>query len=210
MRLVTRLFGLVAVGAFVASVAGGQTCLGYSSFAAGKMNITGAAHFENHATSYGAELNMTHMGMGQHHIIGVWVNENTYESVGGVTPDNTTSFGAMLGWEMKNSMGWEWCPAINVGYTTTIKQLDAGGMIGIGKDMRSMGGFSLAPFLMGGFDYRHMDCTGCDNKTAGEYGIGVGVRMTSGIQITPSVTKTTFDNDKAVFHAAITFPFGGM
>ena len=105
MRSVTRLAGLVAAAALVAGPLGAQTCLGFSSLAMGGMNVTPAAHFYDGGTSYGAQLNIGHMGMGMDHIIGVFVNENTYDNVAGVSIDNTTTFGANLGIQKKNSMG---------------------------------------------------------------------------------------------------------
>jgi hypothetical protein len=57
MRAVTRLFGLVATSAIVASAAQAQTCLGFASLATAPRNISGMANFMDGANSFGAQFN---------------------------------------------------------------------------------------------------------------------------------------------------------
>ena len=210
MRSVSRLAGLVAATVLVAGPLGAQTCLGFSSLAMGGMNVTPAAHFYDGGKSYGAQLNFGHMGMGMDHIIGVFAQENTYDDVGGVSISSNTTFGANLGIQKKNSMGWEWCPQIGVDYTTgDTKVLGLDAVVGIGKALSNMGGFTPVPFAWGGFGYTKPDCTGCSSDSHGVYGAGLGFRMKNNVQVTPSFSKTTMSGDKSVFHVGVTITLGG-
>jgi hypothetical protein len=202
----TRLFGLVAAGTLVAGSVQAQTCMGFSSFTAGSMNVSALAEFADAYTGWGGQLNIGHGG--GKHILGVKAVMNMPDADGA---DNTTTLGGHLGLNMSTSSGIEWCPVVNVNYTTgEPKVLGFGGHLGIGKALGSMGSFSLVPFGMAGYSYAKADCDGCEGDGDIDLAGGLGFRFNNGMQITPSVYKSMAEGSKAVFRAAVTFPLGGM
>jgi len=203
----------VAAGAFVTGTAQAQTCLGYSSLASGRMNISGAAHFFDGATSYSAQVNMGVMGHGHSHLVSLFAQENTYDdiTVGGVTvrTDNNLTFGGGLGVQVRSSRGLEWCPQVGVDYMTgDSRVLGLQGVLGMGRALAPMGAVSLVPYLWGGVRYQKPDCDNCGDETSAVYGAGLGFRLTAGQQATPSISRTSQAGAKTVFHVALTFPIG--
>ena len=203
----------MAVAALVTGTAQAQTCLGYSSLANGRMNLSGAAHFFDGAASYGAQLNMRDVGLGQRHFLSVFAQENTYDdiNVGGttVTTDNNMTFGGGLGLQIRNTTGLEWCPQVGVDYMTgNTRVLGLQGVLGIGKALSPVGAVSLVPYLWAGVRYQKPDCDNCGSETSAVYGAGLGFRLRAGQQVTPSVSRTSEDGAKTAFHVAVTFPVG--
>jgi hypothetical protein len=213
MRGVSRLIGLVVAGAFIARASPAQTCLGYSSIANAGTNISGAAHFYDGGTSYGAQLNMGAMLHGHRHIISVFAQENTFDdvTVGGttVTTDNNMTFGGSLGVQLRNSTGFEWCPQVGVDYMTgDTKVLGVQAILGVGKALSPVGAVFPVPFLWGGVRYRKPDCDSCGGDTFAAFGAGLGFRLHAGEQLTPSVSRTSESGARTAYHVSVTFPIG--
>ena len=201
MRAVSRLFGVVAVGAVLAGSANAQTCLGFSSLKTHKMNIGANAWFADGATSFGGQFNTALSSL----FLGVGAGITTYDAEG---YDSDMNLDARLGFE-KESGKLSWCPSAEFGYSKNgAEGAEAakaiGGRFGLAYEA---GGSSMKfiPFGHIGID-KLLDCDGCDTDT--NFGAGLGIRFNNGMQISPQFTKSTADGADMVFGVSVSFPFG--
>jgi hypothetical protein len=201
MRAVTKLFSVAAVIALSASTVQAQSCLGFASLGAGRMNINGVAQFSDGANSYGARLNMAH---GSNHFIGLNAGVTTHD-VG----DSDKDVGVSLGWD-KKSDDVMWCPEVGASYAMGGNDVNAFGLmgrVGIAREWTASS-MTWVPFAWGGVMWNKPDCDGCDGDTNGVFGGGIGVRMSNGVQVSPQLSKSTATGSDVVFGATISIPFG--
>jgi hypothetical protein len=204
MRVVSRLVGVVAVGAIMAGSAGAQTCTGFSSLQTHKMNIGANAWFHDGATEFGGQFHTALSSL----YLGVNAGIVMFDDILGIEIDNATKIGAQLGLE-KMSGKISWCPQAEFGYS---KQGDAdasktiGGRFGLGYEA---GGSSMKfiPFGHVGLTMLLDAPEGADDNDV-DFGAGLGIRFNNGMQISPQFKKSTTEGSKAVFGATVSFPFG--
>jgi hypothetical protein len=209
MRVVTRLFGVAAIGAVVAASAQAQTCNGFSSLQTHKMNIGANAWFADGATSFGGQLNTALSSL----FLGVGAGITTYDIDGA---DNDMNLDARLGFE-KMSGKISWCPQAEFGYSKNgaegaeaVKSF--GGRFGLAYEA---GGSSMRfiPFGNVGLSKGLDVCDGvpdefeCDDTDV-DFGAGLGIRFNNGMQLSPQFQKSTTEGSKAVFGVTVSFPFG--
>jgi len=206
MRAVSRLFGVVAIGAVVAGSAGAQTCNGLSSLKTHKMNIGANAWFYDGATSFGGQFNTALSSL----FLGVGAGITMYDDIGTVSIDNTTNIDVRLGLE-KESGKISWCPQAEFGYDKSSAdgaeaQKTIGGRLGLAYEA---GGSSMKfiPFGNIGFDKLLDACDLCDDSDV-NFGAGLGIRFNNGMQISPQFMKSTADGSSVVWGATVSFPFG--
>lgn len=207
MRAVTRLFGLVAAGALVAGSAQAQTCSGFPAFSAGLMNLSAMLQSGNDITTFGGVLNLSH-GAGAPHVITAGLAMNTFDAPPGADDNNMSM---LIGGSLRKTTatGLEWCPGISFGYTTDVKIMDIGAGVSLGKALTPSGGLTLAPFGSIGFIMHQYDNDAIDDDTGIIFGGGLGLRLNSGMQITPSVWKDASVNDSdMVLRVVVSWPMG--
>ena len=204
MRAVTRLFGIAAAGVLVAGSVQAQTCMGFSSFTAGKINVSGLLQSGNDITTFGAQLNASYGGLGGS-ILSVGAAMNSIDIPG--ADDNSTIM-AGLALDKKTTTGLEWCPGAQFFYTTgdlSIMSLAAG--VSIGKALTPSGGLTLAPFGNISFIMHNPDADGVDTESGILFGGGLGLRLDNGLQISPSVWKDASITDSdMVLRVTVTWP----
>jgi len=209
MRAVSRLFGVIAIGAVVAGTAAAQTCNGFSSLQTHKMNIGANAWFYDGATSFGGQFNTAlsslFLGVGA----GILMPD-------GEDADNVTQIHANLGLE-KMSGKISWCPQTEFGYDkSSADGAEASKTVGARLGLAyEAGGSSMKfiPFGNIGFDKGLDLCDGvpdsfeCDDTDV-NFGGGLGIRFNNGMQISPQFMKSTTEGAKVVWGATVSFPFG--
>jgi hypothetical protein len=224
MRTFSRLSGLVAACALtvvVAGVARAQTCLGYSSLDQSHMNLTGAVGFmaspSQDGTQFGGQWNTRHESV-PNSFLGLTVGASSYDSP--VNRSSTRIIGA-AGFENRSATNHiDWCPNATLGYEagpgSNLSTWEFGAGVGFGKALASNGTYALVPFGSVGLSHLHTsrgDCIGgepCNSsQTAGVFMGGVGFRFTNGMQISPDLTFTTFDNSNPMLAVGVSFPLGG-
>ena len=204
MRAVSRLFGVMAIGAVVAGSAGAQTCNGLSSLQTHKMNIGGNAWFGDGFTQFGGQFNTALSSL----FLGVGAGITMFDDVGGFEFDNTTNVDVRLGLE-KMSGKISWCPQAEFGYSKSgaenaesLKSI--GGRLGLAYEA---GGSSMKFIPFGNVGVgKYLDCDGCDTNI--DFGAGLGIRFNNGMQISPQFKKNTAEGSEMVFGATVSFPFG--
>jgi hypothetical protein len=209
MRAITRLFGLAAAGVLITGAAQAQTCRGYSSLDTKHMNAAAKAFFGNDASLFGAQLNMRHVGFGQNHFVGLGIATESFDGGGSALVLNGD-----LGIEFKTASDLEWCPMAGIDFSKFDGEknhdIDLNIGLGVGKAVgNTSGSVQFVPFGHVSFvhaRYTRSGFTGSDN--AFDFGAGVGLRFNNGMQISPQVSKSTFDGTDPVFGATVSFPFG--
>jgi hypothetical protein len=205
MRAVTRLFGIAAAGVLVAGSVQAQTCFGFTPFDAASMNVSALIQSGNDVTSYGGQLNASNSAFGGS-TIHVGVTLNTFDAPPGVDDNNWTLGGGLL-LNKRTSTGLEWCPGANFFYTTgdfDVSTLAAG--VSLGKALDPSGGLTLVPFGTIAFVMHNYD--GGDDQGL-LFGGGLGLRLTNGMQITPSLWKdASIDDSDINIRVTVTWPLG--
>jgi hypothetical protein len=209
---------LTAAVTLLAGAAQAQSCAGYSSMATSRMNVGANAWFPDGATRFGAHLNMKN---GANRFLGFSLGATSHDAIGpGGSSETSTNFGAMAGIELKATAvtGLEWCPMANVSYQMgpgdDVNFLNVGGGVGLSKSMGSASGFEMVPFGKVGFLWSRSSVTigsttTSSSDTALDFGVGLGFRLSSGIQLSPQVRKTTFTGSEAEFGLTLSIPIGG-
>jgi hypothetical protein len=198
MRVVTRLFSLVAASAIVASVAQAQTCLGFASLATAPRNITGMANFMDGANSFGAQFNWR---AGTAGVLGISAGMTSVD--GG---ENATDLGAMWALEKKTNKT-EWCPAVGFNYSMMdgASVMGLSGVLGLGWELGTSD-MKWVPNIWGGFGWAKADCDGCEGSTDGIFGGGLGLRFSNGTTLTPNIQMTTAEGSDPVFGVMLSIP----
>jgi hypothetical protein len=180
--------------------------MGFSSFTAGRMNISGLLQSGNDITTFGAQLNSSYGGMGGS-ILSVAALMNSFDAPPGVD-DNNYTLGAGIALDKKTTTGLEWCPGAQFLYTTgDFGQMNFNAGVSLGKALAPSGGLTLAPFGTIAFTLHNYDADGADDDTGVIFGGGLGLRFDNGLQLTPSVWKDASITDSDMFlRITVTWP----
>jgi hypothetical protein len=218
MRASHRVAAIALLSAGVAAAAEAQTALGFPSFASGSSNLSVAAQFTDGATGFGGQLNFGRATGGLFAgVTGAWVS---YDDI----DESSLAIGGILGLGQRTAGGIEWAPFAQGAYITgpnttvlgidfDVSALQLGGGLGVGRALASSGSFSLVPFGTAQFAWVNttVDVDGdseSESDTALIFEGGLGFRFANGMQITPSVSFSTFEDADPVFGARVSFPFG--
>jgi hypothetical protein len=192
--------------ALIPAVSYAQSCTGFTTFSQGRMNVAGYATFRDGATGYGAQLNMRH---GTSHFLSLSAGATSYDAP---IDETSTDLAAGLGMERKSASGFEWCPMVKVGYTMgpgDPNTLSIAPGLGLAQSLGEMGGFELVPYGTASLIWARTSVSGASNSdTEFGFGLGLGLRLGSGIQFTPSFSKTTATGDDGFFGVNVSIPFG--
>ncbi len=199
MRVVNRLFGLVAASAIVASAAQAQSCLGYPSFGSAGKNVSAQAYLPDGATTVLAQLNVgKDQGM-------FWGVNAGFTSIDGMD-ETPITVGGMLGTQ-RASGTINWCPLATASYRTEFKDINVAGGIAASIDMMTGSSFSLSPFASARFNYWKPDVGDADSFLL--YGVGLAFRLNNGIVLAPSIDLSSQDGADEQLGIRISLPLGG-
>ena len=198
MRVVNRLFGLVAASVLVAGAAEAQSCMGFPSFGSAGKNVSAQAYLPDGATTVLGQLNM---GKDGGHFAGINAGFTTGDDVTPIT------VGGLFG--VQRSTGKiNWCPVGDLSYRTELKDINAGLSLAASFEAMSGGAFALAPFGSIGLNYAKPS-EGDANGWL-RYGVGVAFRLTNGIVLAPSLDFTSQEGSSELLGLRISLPLGGM
>jgi hypothetical protein len=200
MRVVNRLFGLVAASVLVAGAADAQSCMGFPSFGSAGKNVSAQAYLPDGATTVLGQLNM---GKDGGHFAGINAGFTTIDGA----DETPITVGGLFG--VQRSTGKiNWCPVGDLSYRTESKDINAGLSLAASFEAMTGGAFSLSPFGSVGVNYWKPD--GFDADGWLRYGVGVAFRLTNGIVIAPSLDFTSVEDSKERLGLRISIPLGGM
>lgn len=214
MSRVIRALALVCALPVFAVVAHAQSCLGYPAFATGPLNLSASGTVGGRFWGSGIGLNLgrrTGGGFG-----GVGVNSTSYID----DPKETRfTYVGIAGYEQHNADQMIWCPIATAAFERG-NQIDLiggghaktngtvfGAGVGISFEIAGRGRFSVDPFLNGRYIVLNSEVTGDSTHKFTEQGItfalGLGIRPTDAVQITPSFSGSTLPNADLVFNLRI-------
>jgi hypothetical protein len=208
MRVVSRLFGLIAAGAVIAGSAQAQTCNGFSSLQSHKMNIAATAWFADGASEFGGQFNTSVSSL----FLGLGVS--SFKADG--ADESLMRFHGNLGLEKTTSGGLSWCPLALVRYASKddVTSMDLGVKLGVAKEMAGSS-MKFVPFGSIGLVRFSQSIDNCPvsalcefDDTNFEFGVGVGFRFNNGMQISPQLMKSSAEESDVIFGATVSFPFG--
>ena len=198
MRVVNRLFGLVAASVLVAGAAEAQSCMGFPSFGSAGKNVSAQAYLPDGATTVLGQLNM---GKDGGHFAGINAGFTTGAD------ETPITVGGLFG--VQRSTGKiNWCPVGDLSYRTELKDINAGLSLAASFEAMSGGAFALAPFGSIGLNYAKPS-EGDANGWL-RYGVGVAFRLTNGIVLAPSLDFTSQEGSSELLGLRISLPLGGM
>jgi hypothetical protein len=187
-----------------------QSCIGHPSFATSKFNISADVVVGADYGGLGTDINYGARRNGPFASVGVTGARFVTEP-----KETRINVGGLLGWERHNKDQLIWCPFVSAGIERgeeldrgngpeTISHSIYGIGLGLAFELERRGRLSFNPFLAA--RYNRLNTTngvgGIDTKTAqtgANFGFGLGVRFNEAIQITPSISGSTFPGSNLVF-----------
>jgi hypothetical protein len=199
MRVVNRLFGVVAASVLVAGAADAQSCMGYPGFGSAGKNVSVQAYLPDGATTVLGQLNAGKDG-------GLFYGVNAgFTSIDGADQTPIT-IGGLIGTQ-RASGKLNWCPMATASYRTEIKDINVAGGISAAFDVVSSTMFTLAPFGSVGYNFQKPDVGDSDSFLI--YGVGLAFRLTNGIVLAPSLDMTSQEGSDSVLGLRVSLPLGG-
>jgi hypothetical protein len=203
MRVVNRLFGVVAASVLVAGAADAQSCMGYPGFGSAGKNVSVQAYLPDGATTVLGQLNAGKDG-------GLFYGVNAgFSSIDGLD-ETPITIGGLIGTQ-RASGKLNWCPLATAAYRTEFKDINVAGGISAAFDVLSGSMFTLAPFGSVKYNYVKYDqpVFGDDSDSFLLYGVGLAFRLTNGIVLAPSLDFSSQDGADEMLGLRVSLPLGG-
>ncbi len=206
MRVVNRLFGVVAATVLVAGAAEAQSCLGYPSFGSAGKNVSAQAYLPDGATSLVGQVNFGSGESGT--FFGVNAGFTTFDGI----DDKQIQVGGLIGTQMASGK-LAYCPlgtaTYYMGPGDDVSTIQAAGGVGAALDVFEGGAFTLAPFASARFAWTRAAVGDFNNSdTSVLIGLGVAFRLNNGIVLAPSFDLSTQEGSDSVLGLRVSLPLG--